>query len=287
MYRLIRFGTIELEYANQVDKVGLGPTPVSYFSLPEGGALDGFGSMQKFQGTTERTKSVRLVADNEQDLSDIYFRLLSMVGKRDKLYRRLVSGLEHYVYARLVEVTASRTYELTRYRMIQDVDLRFVCQETFWKGAYHGVWNLDSGIRLDAGYTLDSPSSFTLEDSPEEMNISVGSTDDPGRAPVRSVKIVVLAGDAEMSNVVIEREDGERLEYTGTIPAAGALEINCGTMQVSCSGTENAYDNLAFGEEADMTTWFSLLPGDNAITVGFTGGGSGASIEFTFYEAWY
>ena len=88
-----------------------------------------------------------------------------------------------------------------------------------------------------------------------------------------------------MSNVTIARTGGESLTYSGTIPAGGQLVINTGTMQVSCTGVSNAYNNLSLGSTADLAAWFSLRPGSNAITVTYSG--SGASIGFNFRDAWY
>lgn len=287
MYRIIRFGTQNLEYYNQVDDIGSGETPTSYQDLAEGGALDNFGNLQKWPGAVERVKSLRIAANSRAELEEIYFRLVGMSGRREKLYRRLVNGEYQWIYARLAAVEAMRNYEQAQFRTIQDVDLHFVTQEATWHGAYVGTFFLDSsGVYLDSGYFFDSGVPVDLVNSPESFTLSVGQADDAGRAPVRAMVIIVEAGDAGMSDVVISRTYGETIHFGGTIPAGGHLTINTGTMQVTVNG-EEAYSYMEFGTADDLAAWFSLLAGDNMIHVEWEGGGDGARIEFSFFEAWH
>ncbi len=145
MYGLIRFGTFDLKFDNQVDTIGSGPTPTVYQNLPEGGALDLFGDQQKHPGTVGRTLSRSLHLPTVDALNSLYLQLLGLRGKHDRLYRRTGSGDIHWMYARFVEVIAERSYEQTRFRLVQDVSLNFVCQEAFWRGNLGGQWYLDSG----------------------------------------------------------------------------------------------------------------------------------------------
>ena len=78
---------------------------------------------------------------------------------------------------------------------------------------------------------------------------------------------------------------GESLTFSGTVAANKTLVIDTGTMQVKNDGVD-AYDDLAFTPTADLATWFSLLPGSNALTITYTGA-TGGDIEFAYYEAWY
>jgi hypothetical protein len=288
MYRLYKFGAFSFDgLANQVDAVGSGPAPYSYQALPQGGAIDRYGEAQTSPGTVERTKQLRLRANTPEALEDLYFRLLALRGKRDRLYRKTARGAIHWMYARLVEVGSQRSYELARYRTIQDVELRWVCQEPTWRGVLHNYWTLDGGVNLDSDYYLDAGLQFDLAGSPAVVTIPLGTAADPGRAPVRSVRVTVWAGDAEMSNVQIARAGGETLAYNGAIPSAGELTIDAGAMQVACTGEVAPYNNLVLSPTADMAAWITLQPGDNQITVTCAGGGAGAKIDFAFYEAWY
>jgi hypothetical protein len=284
MYRLTKFGTLAIEHYNQVDAIGSGATPSAYQTLPEGGALDLFGSQQKHAGNVERVKSMRLSAATEAALEALYFGVLQLRGKRDRLYRRTVSGDIHWQYARLVEVSAQRTYELAKYKLIQDVDLRFVTQEAFWRGDFGGVWTLDAGEYLDTGLAYDSGDVYALSSSPTALTIAIGT--DAGRAPTRAVRMTISAGASAMSAITIARTGGESVTFSGTINANKQLVIDTGTMQVLNDGVD-AYADLTLSPTADLAAWFSLLRGSNAITVTFTGGGTGKQIAFQYYEAWY
>ncbi|NMC84287.1 MAG: hypothetical protein GYA58_03275 [Anaerolineaceae bacterium] len=203
------------------------------------------------------------------------------------MYRRLYNGEEHWVYARLVEIAATRSYELSKFRFIQDVELRFVCQDGAWRGIYKGAWLLNSGIRLNTGYIIGSPNQVKLIGSPTLAIWKVGEADDPGRAPIRALVITIQAGGADISNVIIERDGGETLSYAGTIPAGGKLQVDCAVMQVTCTDVADAYNNLELGPSADLGAWFTLLPGDNRVTIRYNGCGNGASADAVYYEVWY
>jgi hypothetical protein len=284
MYRLIRFGLINLEHYNQVDVVGSGPTPTAYQALPEGGAIDLFGSHQKHPGTVERTKSIRLRGVTQAALETLYFQLLALRGTRNRLYRETATGDIHWIYARLVEVSAQRSYEQTKFRFIQDLDLRFETQEAHWRGNLGGVWVLDAGEYLDSGLAYDSGETYALNGSPKAITITTSNS--VGRAAVRALQIRVTAGSAPITAITIARTGGESLTFGASIAAGKVLLIDTGTMQVTNDGVD-AYNNITLSPSADLAAWFSLAAGDNPITVTYTGGGTGSTIDFTYYEAWY
>ncbi|MCE7885311.1 MAG: hypothetical protein DYH08_15890 [Actinobacteria bacterium ATB1] len=219
MYRLIRFGMIDLEHYNQVDAVGSGAAPFAYQSLPEGGALDLFGNRQTHPGAVERTKSLRLRGDTEATLETLYFELLAARGKRDRLYRRTAIGDIHWQYARLAEVAAHRSYEQTKYRFIQDLELRFATQEAFWRGNFGGAWNLDSGEYLDAGLAFDSAETYNLDGS-ESKNMMMGrggQTEQVSKAKFDGNKLVITTTTANGENTQSWYMEGDHLvnERTG------------------------------------------------------------------------
>jgi len=286
MYRLVQFGDVSLEYYNQVEDIGSGATPTSYLPLPEGGALDAFGDRALHPGVVERNKSLRLRVSTETELTALFLQLLALRGKRDKLYRRTASGDIHWQYARLVEVTAQRSHEQTKYKTIQDLTLRFATQEAFWRGDLGGTWYFDDGEYFDSGLSFDSGQEYPLTSSPATFTVSIGESDDAGRAAIRAVRMTVNAGSADITALTIARTGGESLTFGGTIAAGTSLVIDCGTMQV-LNNDVDAYDDLALSLTADMAAWFTLQPGDNAITVTFTGGGTGSQIDFSYYEVWY
>jgi hypothetical protein len=287
MYRLSMFGAQSLEYYNQIDDIGSGETPSSYQSLPDGGALDNFGGAIRQPGAIERAKSMRLSAATPAALSTLYFQLLALRGKRDKLYRKLTDGTTtHWQYARLVEMSAKRSYEQAAFKLIQDIELRFITQELFWHGTHVGAWRLDDGYYLDDGLYLDTGTPVALNANPKTFTITVGGSTDAGRAPVRDLLIIVVPGTADMSNISIARTGGETLTWNGNLRAGyDSLMIDTGRMRVV--GPDNAYDNLVLAPTAELAQWFTLQPGANSLSVAFTGGGTGSTIEFVYDEAWY
>ena len=290
MYRLIRFGLQNLVFSNQVETIGSGTTPTAYQPLPEGGALDGYGDQQKHPGAVERTISRRLSmppgASAQADLETLFLRLLALRGTRNRLYRQMITGDIHWQYARLVEVVAERSYEITKFGRIQDIALRFITQEAFWRGDLGGIWYFDSGEYLDSGLSLDSGQAYPLTSSPTAFTVSLGLSADAGRAAVRAVRMGISAGASNMSAVTIARAGGESITFSGTILEYKTLVIDTGTMQV-LNDSVDAYDDLTLLPTADQAVWFALEPGDNPITVTFTGGGAGAEISFSYYEVWY
>jgi len=283
MYRLIRFGTLDLEHSNQVDDIGSGETPVSYLALSGGSALDNFGSAQKHPGVVDRVAVRTLSAGNVNNLTMLYLNLLSMRGQRNRLYRRLASGESQWVYARLVAVSGQRDYQRTQFRRIQEVELHFSCQDAFWRGLAVMDWPLDDGNLLDDDLYLDASVHYPLSSSPCTLTVPVANG--AGHAPVRAVTIRITAPGSAISNITVARAGGESLTFSGSIAANKTLVIDAGTMQVQNDGVD-AYDDLAFTPTADLATWFSLLPGDNQVTITYTGA-IGGDIEFAYYEAWY
>ncbi|HAE59766.1 MAG TPA: hypothetical protein DCG54_09760 [Anaerolineae bacterium] len=283
MYRLIRFGGLTLEHTNQIDDVGSGETPVSYSVLADGGALDNFGAAQKQPGLVDRVAARVLTATSVAGLTEKYFNLLALRGKRDRLYRRLATGEVQWVWARLVSVNGRRDYQRTQLQRVQDVELHFACQDAFWRGLPVFEWLLDDGYLLDDGLFLDADQQYELTASSCALSVLVSSGF--GRAPIRAMAIKVTAPGSAISNITIARAGGESITFNGTIAANKVLIIDTGTMQVKNDGVD-AYNDLVISPTADMASWFSLLPGSNALTITYTGA-AGGSIEFAYHEAWY
>lgn len=280
MYRLIGFGLVSLEHYDPMDDIGSGDTPTSYLPLPEGGAIDNFGSVQKNPGVVERVKTITIYDDSDETAVNLYLQLLALRGKRDRLYRRTITGDIHWVYARLREVKAKRE------GFSQKIELRFETQEAFWRGDLGGKWYLNDGEYLNTGLSLNSGQTYPLTTSPTMITISLGAATDAGRAPTRAIEITISAGASAMSNITIARANGESITFNGTVDANTDLVIDTGSMQITNDGAD-AYNDLVLSPTADLATWFSFLAGDNDLTISFTGGGTGKQIEFRYYEGWY
>ena len=285
MYRLVRFGNVSLDYYNQVDNVGSGDSPTHYIALPDGGAIDGFGNLQKHPGAVERVKTLRLRADTAEALSDLYFRLLALRGTRDRLVRRLVDGTEHWQYARLVSVQAKRDYNQTKFKSIQDIELRFVTGEITWRGAQTGGWYLNDGNLLNDGLFFNASAAYALiPDDNTNFVITVGNANDAGRAPVRSMRILVDAGNTPFAQVYIYPADESRSIQLELEEAFQLALVDTGALALTVNGEPNYSAGSFYNPDGN---WFILQPGENQISVFLEGGGTGASVEFEFYEAWY
>jgi len=287
MYRLIKFADQSLEFFNQVDDIGSGDTPVAFSPLPEGGALDLFAGAQKHPSTVERVITRRIQAASEAELQTYFLKLIALRGRRDRLYRRMANGEVHWIWARLVAVNAKRDYQQTRFKRIQDIELRFVTQEATWHGDIRGSWYLNDGHYFNDGLFFNSGLIFPLTNSTTTFTISVGASDDAGRAPVLAMQIIVRAGSADISSVSIYKTlGGETIFFNGSIQANSELRIDTGALRVLNDG-DDAYNAAHIYYSPERFAWFSLWPGENQITVERTDGDANAEIEFLFYEAWY
>lgn len=288
MYRLTRFGSLNLEHYNQVDDVGSGETPTAFLALADGGALDAYGGLRKHPRTVTRVKRLRLQATTRQGVSDDFMRLIALRGTRAQLFRRMADASEHWTWARLVEVVAQRSYEQTRFRYIQDVELRFVTSEATWRGETSGArWYLNSGKYLNNGLFFNS-NSYDLAEGDNEITVTLGASDDPGRAPVKAINIMVTAGSEDITSLSITRQNGEVITYSGTIASGETLMIDTGTLQVIGESEEaDAYGLCGFTPAEDDGAWLTLQPGSNQLTFTIEGGGSGTTLDLGFDEAWY
>jgi len=98
--------------------------------------------------------------------------------------------------------------------------------------------------------------------------------------------MLVTAGSAPITSITIARTGGESLTFGASIAAGDVLLIDTGTMQVTNDGVD-AYASLTISSTADLASWFALEAGSNPITVTYTGGGTGSTISFQYYEAWF
>lgn len=278
MYRLIRFGDLSLVGANQVDDIGSGVTPTSYQALPTGGALDLYGNRQMHPGAVERVRAMRLRVATET--ADEYLQLLALRGKRDRLYRQMPDGSIHWMYARLVEVSAQRHYEQAQYKLIQDVSLRFVTSSPTWNGRAIGTWYLDTGEYLDNGLLLSM--AVDVDGADTEFVLALN----PDSAPVRAMRITItnLGLDADMPSFELSRAGGESLDFSAAVD--GELILDTGAMQALNGGVDR-YDALILGASSDLSAWITLRPGTNTMAVHVPSAAAHGTISFALYEAWY
>jgi hypothetical protein len=292
MYRLIKFGSTSLEHYNQVETVGSGQLEGGYVRLAGGGAFDLYGTGRVLPGTTEIVKTLRIQAASAADLETKFFGLMALKGKRDRLWRRTVQGHYHWITARLVEIAALRSYQITPFKRIQDVELRFVAQDPCWSGLHHGGWTLDSGVLLDNAYALDSTAVATLNS--ETTYVSLFNN---GNYPVSDIGIIIEPGSANITALTIytdgvaPNEDPDTTHLVmDTLPANSTISIDCGSYEVTgVSGMlplEGLYDQLQLGNLHNRATWLTLYPGETRVSIQRTGGGADSKISFFYSDGW-
>jgi len=122
-----------------------------------------------------------------------------------------------------------------------------------------------------------------LTTSPEAFELSNG-----GNVPVRDVVITVHAGSSAITALEIANAKTGHvsdISYDVSIVAGEELVLDCGAFSALNDG-DDAWADLALESGHAIEEWLRLGPGTNAITVTFTGGGTGSWIRFEYADAW-
>jgi hypothetical protein len=282
-YALERFGSLTLPTYNPVIGVGTGKAVLQLLPLPGGSVFDVLGDEQADVGLERIKARYRLVASSGTDLQSDFNDIKALIGKRDKLYRRQADDEVEWIYARLEDVIAKRSFK--DFTNTLDIDLIFAKISENWNGESHGaVWYLDAGEYFDTGLYFDVTGEITLDVSPKSITVNNG-----GNADVKNCILTITAGSAAITALEIERRDSgdtttfEHLDYNGTIAIGDSLVIDCGAFTIENDGVDD-YDNLDLGSSHQTDDWFNLIPGNNTIRVTKTGGSTDSTILFTFSD---
>lgn len=275
-YYLERFGSITLP-APMSDETATPVAAADRIVTTVAGAfdVDGAGrSAQQFPHTL--TYQAIVDAATLAALATALDALRAAVGTRAYLYRRADDdGAVHRALCRLVAMPVMRKFE---HRGYQPVRLEFR-QLGPWQGQATS-WTLDEGELLDDGLDFDSSDYFaTLSSSPATQVVTNG-----GNLPVLDAVLTVTAGSAALSNPIFTAT-GVDLRWTGTIPAGGALVIDCGAASVLLAGAD-AYSGLGFGAGHAIEEWLRLEPGNTTLILTVAGTLTGASWSVDFRARW-
>ena len=283
MYKLKAFLTTEtyFDFSNRMPSHDLstGDYTTAAFPLTQGGAFDGLGTEQAKPRNYTLTRKILIWFSTEAERKTYFEGLRALVGWRGRLYREWDNGTDvEWITARFVGISAERQIE-NRFHI--EVDLTFEAYSHYWHGDFVGTWLLDSGEFFDTGLDLDAGGDeVVLDASPKSFTISM-----TGNAIVNDPTITITAGGANITAIEIKNTTAghlAELDYTGTINAGDDLVINCANYSVLNNGSGDE-SNFAIGSTHAINEWFRLAPGDNTITVTFTGGSTDSEIDFDYY----
>lgn len=257
MYQYTQFGSTALpSYEAQSD---VGPLSSQDMRVRTAqGVYDAGGTAQLRPGETVISHRGTMVSDDDADMESDARALAVLRGTYAKLYREWRDGGTEWIWARCIAVRGRRQRGMYLH---QDWEFQFLALSPTWNGTAHD-------------------DDTTLNSSPKALTVTNG-----GDAVVRNAVITVTAGGANITALTIAAGSAE-ISYSGTITAGQALVIDCGALTVKNNGTGD-YANFSLTVNHTVIDWMPLEPGNNSVTVTFTGGSTDSVVNFAFYDGWH
>lgn len=284
MSRLVEFDELSIDFYDQSDVMGTGNAPSSSFAMPGGGSVDNYGNANTYPGAIDRSKSAIIAQSTKPLLEKTLNQLKALRGKRSKLWRVDANGERQFQFARLINVSATRTTDEARniINAIQSVSCSWILDSDTWLGEFQGVWQLNAGYKINDELQINSGEVIELVTSPQVETITITQDDLYSKKLVRGVKITATApAGSSYSSIVIANAQGATLTFTGTVTAGNDLVIDALNKTVT-NNAIGAYDDLAKVLTADYPfSWFPLFLGDNEITITHDGADT---IRFDYTE---
>lgn len=274
-YVLERFGSVNLPGYDAASEIGAGPARLWLLPLPGGGLFDGLGSSQAPVGDVKISDQASLLGSSKADLETQFKTLRALIGKRDKLYRRLEgAGALEWCYARLANIRVLRRSE---HVFSLDVGLEFAMISRAWYAeSAQNVYNADP---LDAADDLTTTGAESPAAYPVTLNFThAGNVDQP------DVTFTITAGSGNVTAVTIQNTTtGHQFSWSGTLAAGNSLVIDCGALSVKNNGAD---DYNAFTPPTNKEEWMVFRPGLNALSISITEAGTESAIRVQFYDAY-
>ncbi len=280
--RLERFGSLSLSMIEAEDDLHTGSARLASVGTIAG-EYDSYGAGDAQMDGVVLTRAFELHGATTDDLDDARDALRAMVLKRARLYARMGDDSVRWVNARLLDVREQRT---RRNFNFQRVVCRFHLPSPTWTGADHTAWVLDSGEILDGGLYLDDGGFTDTGASPHVLTVTNG-----GNRVVTNPVITITAGGADITAITITKTGETKIVWTnagttGALATTKSLIIDCGKFTITDDGA-NAYSGkTAFDSNHTIAEWLRLDPGDNEITVTFTGGSTDSVTTIEFQDGW-
>lgn len=273
---LQRFGALTLPQYEGTFPAGAPVARLPFVELPRGGVFDADGSTRSKQGKHSIGYKATFSEATETALQTVYDLWRAAVGEKYDLIALLADGTYRRNLAALENMQADLVTENLCYF---ESTLTFACKRPEWWGENAHLIYFDDGHYFDSGLAFDGHAPYALSSSPTTISLTNG-----GNRPVTNVRITVTAGDAAITALEITTTNVE-LDYAGNIAATKSLVIDTGAMTVEDDGVSD-YANFSLGSGHKLAEWLRLLPGSNSVVVTFTGGGTGATVHFEYYDAW-
>lgn len=279
-YTLEKFGTTLLPQARPTTDIGAAEAFSLLTPLPSGGAYDALGSGRSRGKPININHTAAVVGAGTTAVQTLLDGLKGMVGKRDRLYRRLPDGSLEWITARLVTVAGQRKIDNINYL---DLNLAWQSGEYYWHGLHHGPdWVLDAGYYLDAGLAFDQASGDVTIPLPASGSVTVNNG---GNYPVRNAIITIYSGGVAITGLTIILSGATSLTFAGTLASGKYLVIDTGKYSVLNDGVDN-FTNLTRQAGHVIAEWLCLEPGNNTVALTRTGGDGSSSITFTYDDGW-
>jgi hypothetical protein len=279
-YILERFGTLTIPDYEPAQDVGTGAAKPTVLALPGGGLYDAFGTEQvPRQGYSVGCDGFYWEA-SDTALKTTSYSWRAMIGKRDKLYRRVDGTADvEWAYARLVNISSRRTPQHDEWL---PYGFEFLVLSPNWSGYRHGDgWLLDAGEYFDTGLVFDEATGdvFTIT-SPQTCVVN-----NAGNARVTNAILTIHAGSANITVASVVVTGISSFTWTGVLAAGKNLVIDCGKAMIHNDGAD-AYSGMALNATHYIDDWLRLEPGNNSVIVSLTGGAADSTIAFEFYDGW-
>lgn len=284
MYKIVRFGNILLSQYDTSFNAGPVPAPLSVVQLLGGGMYDAHGTGRSPQEYPQLLSyPCTIIGATDAAVRTELATLKAAIGTRAKLWRDdNADAAPHWCRARLTDV--DDVMKPRRFTATVQVVLTFALLGP-WNGSYHSgglVFGAD-GLYFDDGWNFDGSDIYAL-DGTEEVD-QIITVNNAGNLATLPDYILVVAGSAPITVLSVSITGYSKFTFTGTVAAGKTLSFNPRSKAVLNDGV-GAYSNFALHADHKIADWLVLQPGDNYVGVNRTGGGTGSTVEFQFYDGW-
>jgi hypothetical protein len=272
MFYLDRFDTVDLPLLEARQSISSGESLSPFRQMQDGGGFRVRGTQRSPRAITRIAATGEWVADEPVDIEELGESLYRLRGEAKKLYRRTKGETEqvHWCWAELMRINAENTPDTF---LVQPVAPEWTMYSPCWYGDHHGgeTWELDSGVELDTGRTLDEAEGDVYTLPSGTLATYEAEVINAGNFHIDNAILRITAGADPITSLVFGTEYPEGrtdadLSFDADIPAGQSLVIDCGARSVKLNGV-SVYEDFLIGDDHKLAGWLRLYPGTN--TIGF------------------